>query len=96
MDWEQFENAKLIGDVKAQLDFSRAGYRKIVEKMLGEENPVLAEHNWSTGTLIQLAPIREAWSMRLFQKVNANLKSINPIGSVDRFEVIVNNLFFGI
>ena len=94
MDWEQFENAKLIGDVKAQLDFSRAGYRKIVEKMLGEKNPVLAEHNWSTGTLIQLAPIREAWSMRLFQKVNANLKSINPIGSADRFEVIVNNHFF--
>lgn len=94
MDWEQFENAKLIGDVKAQLDFSRAGYRKIVEKMLGEKNPVLVEHNWSTGTLIQLAPIREAWSMRLFQKVNANLKSINPIGSADRFEVIVNNHFF--
>lgn len=93
MDWNQFEKAELIGDVKADLGFRNIQYREIVEEVLGEENPVLSEHDWSTGTMIVLAPIREAWSARLFKKVNANLKSINPIGSADRFEVIVKNHF---
>lgn len=94
MDWTQFEKAKLIGDVKAELDFCGTEYREILGKMLGEENPVLAEHDWSAGTAIVLTPIREAWSARLFGKVNANLKSINPMGSADRFEVMVNNRFY--
>lgn len=94
MDWNQFEKAELIGDVKAELNFCGMGYQEITEKVLGENNPALTEHNWTTGTLIVLSPIREAWSARLFKKVNANLKSINPIGSVDRFEVIVNNCFY--
>lgn len=93
MDWAQFEKAKMIGDVKAELNFCSAEYREIVKTMLGEETSALAEHDWSTGTLILLNPIREAWSARLFKKVNANLKSINPIGSADRFEVIVKNHF---
>lgn len=93
MDWNQFEKAELIGDVKADLGFRNIQYREIVEKVLGEENPILLGHDWSTGTMIVLAPIREAWSSRLFKKVNANLKSINPIGSADRFEVIVKNHF---
>ena len=94
MDWNQFEKAELIGDVKADLGFRSIRYSEIVERVLGEENPILTEHDWSTGTMIVLAPIREAWSPRLFKKVNANLKSINPIGSADRFEVIVRNHFF--
>lgn len=94
MDWNQFEKAELIGDVKAELSYQSYGYREIVEKVLGGENPVLAEHDWSTGTMIVLAPTREAWSARLFKKVNANLKSINPIGNADRFEVIIKNHFY--
>lgn len=93
MDWNQFEKAELIGDVKAALGFRSIQYREIVEKVLGDENPILKEHDWSTGTMIVLAPIREAWSPRLFKKVNSNLKSINPIGNADRFEVIVKNRF---
>lgn len=94
MNWDQFEKAKLIGDVKAELNFSNIEYREAVEEMLGEGHPILGEHDWKTGTLIVLKPTREAWSPRLFKKVNANLKSINPIGSADRFEVIVNNRFY--
>ena len=30
---------------------------------------------------------------RLFKKVNNNIQSINPIGSVDTFEVHVNNQY---
>lgn len=94
MDWEQFADARLIGDVKAEIDFLDAEYAEIVKEFLGNEHIALSEHNWQAGTLIVLTPIREAWSERLFKKVNTNLKSINPIGSVDRFEVIVNNRFY--
>lgn len=93
MDWNQFEKAELIGDVKANLDFRSVRYREIVKGILGEENSILEEHDWTTGTMIVLAPIREGWSARLFKKVNANLKSINPIGNADKFEVIVKNHF---
>lgn len=93
MDWNQFEKAELLGDVKANLDFRSVRYREIVKGILGEENSILEEHDWTTGTMIVLAPIREGWSARLFKKVNANLKSINPIGNADKFEVIVKNHF---
>lgn len=94
MDWNQFENAKLIGDVKAELDVQPLEYRQIVKETLQEVPESFDEHEWSSGTLIVLSPIREAWSERLFKKVNTNLKSINPIGSVDRFDVVLKNIFF--
>ncbi len=92
MDWEQFADATLISDVKADLATEYADYKSIVKGILGEDNALFDEHDWSTGTMIILRPIREAWSERLFRKVNTNLKSINPIGSADRFEVIVRNV----
>lgn len=92
MDWEQFADATLISDVKADLETEYTEYKSIVRGIMGEDNALLEEHDWSTGTVIILSPIREAWSERLFRKVNTNLKSINPIGSADRFEVIVRNV----
>lgn len=95
MDWDQFASAKLINEVKAELEEQLADYEQIVTQMATmKERTMLEEHDWTTGTMIILSPVREAWSSRLFQKVNTNLKSINPIGSVDRFEVIVNNAFY--
>lgn len=95
MDWDQFASAKLINEVKAELEEQPADYEQIVAQMAAiKERTMLEEHDWATGTMIILSPVREAWSGRLFQKVNTNLKSINPIGSVDRFEVIVNNVFY--
>lgn len=94
MNWEQFANAKLISEVKAQLGEQPDEYLNVVKGMLGEDCPAFKEHDWSTGTVIVLNPVREAWSERLFKKVNTNLKSINPIGSVDRFEVTVKNHFY--
>lgn len=52
------------------------------------------QHDWTKGTMIILSPIREEWSMRLFQKVNTNLKSINPLGTVDPFKVFVCNKYY--
>ena len=94
MDWNQFVNAELIGDVKAELDVRKTGYLDIVREMSGKNLDIFDEHDWSSGTLFVLNPLREAWSERLFRKVNTNLKSINPIGSADRFEVRVKNAFY--
>lgn len=95
MDWDQFASAKLINEVKAELEEQPDDYEQIVAQVTAmKERTMLEEHDWATGTMIILSPVREAWSGRLFQKVNTNLKSINPIGSVDRFDVIVNNAFY--
>ncbi len=94
MDWDQFANVRLISDVKAEMDLCSSRYKDIIKKIVGKDECLLKEHNWSTGTVIVLTPTREAWSDRLFQKVNTNLKSINPIGSADQFQVIVKNSFY--
>lgn len=95
MDWEQFANAKLIDDVKAGLQEEESLYVDCVKKEFDDCQTIWEEHDWSTGTMIILNPTREPWSKRLFKKVNTNLNSINPIGSVDRFEVVVKNIYYG-
>lgn len=93
VDWDQFAAARLINEVKANLEDSGEAYEAIVRRLTGKHFEQLKEYNWSTGTAIILSPAREAWSERLFQKVNTNLRSINPIGSVDQFDVIIHNEF---
>lgn len=94
MDWEQFVTAKLIDEVKAELGEEEVLYEKLINEMFSDSKDMIEGHNWETGTLLVLSPTREPWSKRLFQKVNTNLKSINPIGSVDRFDVVIKNIFF--
>ncbi len=93
MDWDQFAGAHLINEVKASLERTEDSYEDLVKELAGEEFDGLTGHDWSCGTAIILSPVREAWSDRLYQKVNTNLRSINPIGSVDRFDVIVHNRY---
>lgn len=94
MDWEQFVAAKLIDEVKAELDKEEVLYETLVSEIFTDSKEIIKEHNWETGTLLVLSPTREPWSKRLFQKVNTNLKSINPIGSADLFDVVIKNIFF--
>ena len=94
MNWEQFANAKLIDDVKAEIREVKNSYKDYIQKEFEEYKEVWNEHAWDTGTMIILNPIREPWSKRLFKKVNTNLNSINPIGSVDKFEVVINNVYY--
>lgn len=94
MDWEQFANAKLIEDVKAEVQVRDSVYESFVKEEFQENKELLKTHDWTTGTMIVLTPIREPWSKRLFKKVNTNLNSINPIGSVDKFEVVINNEYY--
>lgn len=91
IDWDQFAFAKLINEVKASLEEIPDSYEEIVKRLAGAQFEQLSEYDWSSGTAIVLSPVREAWSERLFGKVNTNLRSINPIGSVDRFDVIIHN-----
>lgn len=94
MDWDQFANAKLINEVKADVETKEVEYSEVIRELLNDMPEIYKEHDWSSGTMIILSPIREAWSERLFNKVNTNLKSINPIGSVDRFQVVIKNRFY--
>lgn len=94
MDWDQFVNTRLLRDIQAEIDETNTSFSELVRTVSGNEFEKLKEHDWSTGTLIILTPTREPWSMRLFERVNSNLQSINPIGSVDKFRVIVHNQFY--
>lgn len=94
MNWEQFVSAKLIEDVKAEVQEKDNSYVSFVKEEFKENEKNIKAHDWTTGTMIVLNPIREPWSRRLFRKVNTNLNSINPIGSVDKFEVVINNEYY--
>ena len=95
VDWEQFTNAKLLKDVKADVSEMSDTIIDLLKSYIGlKEFNKISNHNWNKGTIIVLTPVREAWNQRLFTKVNTNLKSINPLGSVDLFNVIINNRFY--
>ncbi|MBP3339064.1 MAG: sensor histidine kinase [Lachnospiraceae bacterium] len=94
MDWEQFAKVKLIEDVKAELQKDDNFYEEYVRSEFKDYENIIEEHDWTTGTMIILTPTREPWSKRLFRKVNTNLNSINPIGSVDKFEVVIDNEYW--
>lgn len=94
MDWGQFEKARLINDVEADIEEAGKSYSEIIARYFGNCENILKDYDWTSGTLIVLSPTRETWSNRRFNKVNKNLNSINPIGSVDRFDVIVKNEFY--
>lgn len=94
MDWDQFAKARLISDVKAEISTGQTEYSELVRELLSDDPVLYGAHDWSSGTMIILSPIREAWSERLFNKVNTNLKSINPIGSVDKFQVVIKNVCY--
>ncbi len=93
IDWTQFDNAELLNQVKADINVLNADFVEIVEDILGDDFQLVRNYDWSTGTLIRLHPLREFWNDKLYRKVNANLKNINPLGSVDQFDVFVKNTF---
>lgn len=96
IDWEQFENSKLLAQVSANLEEREADYvgevRKLVENRFAK---VFSDgRKWETGTAICLHPVREEWTYRMFEKINTNLKSINPLGAADPFKVYVKNRYY--
>lgn len=92
VDWEQFSSAQLLRDVNADIDSLDLSLSDLLRTIIPETSLVqLGGYEWNTGTIFVLSPTREAWNARLFEKVNTNLKSINPLGSVDQFDVLINN-----
>ena len=91
IDWTQFDDAKLLNQVHAKLEGYEGDFEYIVRKYLQEDFDLIKDFNWTTGTLILLSPVREFWNEKSYIKVNNNLKNINPLGSVDRFDIIVRN-----
>lgn len=96
IDWEQFENSKLLNQIAAQVNQSEDTYIHTVRNIFGNKFPkaFTDKHDWTRGTTIVLSPIREEWTIRLFEKVNTNLKSINPLGTADPFKVFIHNGYY--
>lgn len=96
IDWEQFEKSKLLNQITAQLNQTEEAYNlKVKELLVNRFSAAFTdEHDWTTGTTIILSPIREEWTRRLFEKVNTNLKSINPLGTADPFKVYIKNKYY--
>lgn len=96
INWEQFENSKLLNQITAQINQTDDTYVQTVKNILGMKfaKAFTDKHDWTKGTTIILSPIREEWTMRLFEKVNTNLKSINPLGTADPFKVFVYNQYY--
>lgn len=96
IDWEQFENSKMLKQISAWLDQTEDSYFKVATGILGNKFPEAFsdDHDWTKGTVIVLSPTRDEWTLRLFEKVNTNLKSINPLGTVDPFKVYVHNRYY--
>lgn len=94
IDWRQFDDAKLLNQVKASITNLNKDFIEIIHDLVGKDIDILNNYDWSTGTLIVLSPIREFWTKKSYEKVNNNLQNINPLGSVDKFDVIVKNTLY--
>lgn len=93
IDWSQFDNVKLLNQVRANISTSNNDFINIVKEVALNDFDTIKSYNWTTGTAIVLSPIREFWNIKSYEKVNKNLQNINPLGNVDTFDVIVRNAF---
>lgn len=94
INWNQFDELELLNDIKATLEDKDSTYEQTIQELIGKnEFSKLKKFNWNTGTALILTPTREEWTDRLFKKVNTNMQSINPLGSVDTFEIYINNTY---
>ena len=82
----------MLNQVEASLEELSGKFEDFVKIYLEDDYEFVKEFNWNTGTIIILSPVRELWNRKLYIKVNNNLKNINPLGSVDRFDIVVRNM----
>jgi len=91
IDWEQFSNSKLLNEIDAELIEIDDNFKELVQTFVGEQFEKISDYDWSTGTIIVLHPLREAWNDRLFKKVNTCINNLNPISNEDSFDIFVKN-----
>lgn len=91
LDWNQFENFKLLDDIKADIEVIDKEMQDVIKNYI--DSSVLGEKikEFKNGTFIILKGTRDVWNEKIFKRINNNLMSINPFGNVDKFDVIVNN-----
>lgn len=95
LDWDDFDHVKLLSEVSAHLNIEKASrFKDIVYNAFSEQNDLLSNYSWESGTLITLSPLREQWNERLFNKVIKNMRSLNPLNNADQFDVHLLNMFF--
>ncbi|WNY23717.1 hypothetical protein MmiHf6_10310 [Methanimicrococcus hongohii] len=94
IDWNQFANVQLLSQVEANLEKMDIALIDKLKELIGDDFSYVENECWDTGSIFILSPTRESWSNRLFNKVNTNLKSLNPLGSIDSFNVYVVNNYF--
>lgn len=95
LDWEDFDHAKLLSEVTAHLNIEdHTTLKDVVYENFAEQKDLLDLYSWESGTIIVLTPLREQWNERLFKKVINNMRSLNPLNSVDLFDVHLFNTFF--
>lgn len=95
LSWEDFDKVKLLSEVTAQLSpVKDKSLEDIVNCFFESESNLVKCFSWETGTVIVLSPLREQWNERLFGKVIKNMRSLNPLNSVDRFDVHLLNTYF--
>lgn len=93
IDWTQFDDVNLLNQVSATLEEVDTDFEQVVKSYTQDDFDSLKVNNWTTGTLIELSPIRDFWETKSYLKVNDSLKNINPFESVDRFDIVVRNLY---
>lgn len=94
INWNQFETASLLDEVNATLEPYEGNFKALAERIAKKQLKSFDDYDWDTGTLIELTPTRETWSMRYFAKVNKNLKSIFPNTNDAVFDIYINNRFY--
>ena len=94
IDWNQFETAHLLSEVEAVLEAQTSVFRSLAYDIAAQKIKSFDEYSWNTGTIIQLRPTREPWSMEYFDKVNRNLKSLFPDNNKTQFDIYVFNRYY--
>lgn len=91
INWSQFDDAKLLNQVQANLETVNSDFETIIRSLIGKDFIKLEKYDWTSGTAIILSPIREFWNQKLYKKVNRNLQNVNPLGNADQFDIFVIN-----
>ena len=91
IDWNQFDNSKLLSDVAANEVELEESFEKCVSDFFGIKLAEIgkADTDWRSGTCIVLSPLREIPSEKQFEKITRSLRNINPLQSSDRFDVFL-------
>lgn len=92
LDWMQFDKKDLLDEINADVEVLDYSFSDIVSQYINASDLSQKNITLNSGTLIILSGTREIWGDRIYNRINNNLNSINPFGSVDTFNVYINNV----